>query len=249
MTNTAKLCLIVPCYNEEKRLDINVFESFFKSNSQIDFLFVNDGSFDQTQSILNKWTDNFPNIKNLKLDKNVGKAEAVRQGSIVAHQNNVYDYIGYLDADLATPLQEIELFSQAFAKNNKLFAVIGTRFKRLGVKIERKLSRHLLGRIFATFASFVLNLEVYDTQCGAKIFKRNLIPNIFARPFISYWIFDVEILFRIKQSEDFKQYQDGILELPLNSWADKKGSKLKLRDFLKAPIELWHIFITYRIKQ
>jgi dolichyl-phosphate beta-glucosyltransferase len=240
-----KTCIIIPCYNEEKRLDCQAFENYFLSHPNVFFLFVNDGSKDRTLTLLQAMTKKYSQVECLDLPQNGGKAQAVRAGVLEACKND-FDCIGYFDADLATPLEEIELLLQGFTSLRKFEVVLGSRLKRLGARIERKLSRHLLGRVFATFASLALELKVYDTQCGAKLFKKAVAQKIFALPFMSYWIFDVELLFRLKQTQEFQQNADCILEIPLNSWEDKVGSKLKPTDFLKAPWELIRMLFRYR---
>jgi glycosyltransferase involved in cell wall biosynthesis len=184
-------------------------------------------------------------IEVLNLTQNGGKAEAIRQGMLAIKDKNV-DCVGYWDADLATPLEEITRFLNELQNRPNYKLLIGSRWKHLGAQIERKTQRHFIGRIFATLASLILGLSVYDTQCGAKILRKELISDLFAKPFITYWIFDVELFFRLRNSMHFKNNADCILEIPLQKWQDKAGSKLKIWDFLKAPLELWKIFIYYK---
>jgi hypothetical protein len=125
--------------------------------------------------------------------------------------------------------------------------VIGSRVKLLGRKIERRALRHYVGRVYATCASLVLNLPIYDTQCGAKIFKNSQeLKIVFNKPFSAKWIFDVEILARFIMIERFrggKPLKDSVIEHPLEEWKDVSGSKIKAPDFLIAIIELFNIFL------
>lgn len=234
-----KNIIIVPCYNEEKRLQVEEFKSFIANNQHFVFLFVNDGSKDKTQIILNKLVENNPEqLLTIELLKNVGKAEAIRETIIYLSKNNIgFDYVGYLDADLSTPLSEMKrLFS--IAKEEQLLMVFGSRVKLLGNNITRSLKRHYLGRIFATLASKLIGLPIYDTQCGAKVFHSSIVNELFNNPFISKWIFDIELFIRYKKNFNL-QY---IREITLESWTEIGGSKIKLIDFIRIPIEFFRIW-------
>ncbi|WP_372656152.1 dolichyl-phosphate beta-glucosyltransferase [Halobacteriovorax sp.] len=237
------ICLIIPCFNEESRLDIHSFKEHAKNNSNHHFLFVNDGSSDGTLKILEEISRDSSNIDYLDLKDNGGKAEAVRLGFLHSLKLGTFSEVGFWDADLATPLSELPYFEQVL--NEKKYDIImGSRVLRLGGHIDRKWYRHVLGRLFATVASITLKLPVYDTQCGAKFFKTDLVEKLFSEKFVSYWIFDVELLFRYCKIE--KQASEKIYELPLNHWIDVEGSKLCTFDFLKAPLELRKIYKKYK---
>lgn len=213
-----KLCLIIPCYNEEKRLDIG---EFAKYATDISFVFIDDGSTDGTQKLLKS---NIPkNSFFLALDKNCGKAEAVRRGILYAKKEPSLikiEWFGFWDADLSTPLGEANKMLN-FAENFTSCpdAVFASRILRLGSSIKRSFFRHLAGRIFMTVADISLKLGAYDSQCGAKIFHRRAVDKAFSEPFLSKWIFDLEIIMRLK--ENCK-----IIEYPLEAWNEVGGSKL-----------------------
>jgi glycosyltransferase involved in cell wall biosynthesis len=236
--------IIVPCYNEEKRLDLASFRGFKSSPHTITFLFVNDGSTDQTLQVLQSLSASDPaKFAVLSLTQNQGKAEAVRQGllaAIVSHP----DYVGFWDADLATPLDAIAEFIALAESRPELEMIMGSRVKLLGRHIERRPSRHYLGRFFATAASAVLGLAVYDTQCGAKLFRASSAILFFQQPFCSRWIFDVEIIARLiqeRRGKEFPQPEQVIYEFPLMAWKDIPGSKLRYSDFVRAAWELLRI--------
>jgi dolichyl-phosphate beta-glucosyltransferase len=242
-----KICLVIPCYNEAERLDRISIEAFTEQNPFIFFLGVNDGSNDETIDIWMELSKNHPSkISVLNLLQNRGKAESVRLGLLHAVNWQQFDYIGYFDADLATPLEEVKWFLYFSGGLLQHSLIMGSRLARLGSKINRKIMRHYMGRIFATFISIILDLRVYDTQCGAKLIKAEIIPSIFEKPFISKWFFDVEILARIKKKIGKDNTVKQILEVPLRTWNDIHGSKLKLIDFFKAPYDLWRIWLTYK---
>ena len=229
--------IIIPCYNEANRLPVNNFIEFSINNHEIVFLFVNDGSSDNTIEVIDSLVKQSDRFLSLNLEKNGGKAEAVRQGMLYAANNFESEYIGFWDADLATPLDEILQFIEK-AQLNQFQMITGLRLMRLGAKVKRSKSRHYLGRFFATVASSVLDLPVFDTQCGAKLYQTNIVASLFKAPFITRWLFDVELLARYVQLFGKEEAMKNIYEYPIFQWEDVQGSRLKLKDFFKAPFEL-----------
>jgi hypothetical protein len=142
--------------------------------------------------------------------------------------------IGYWDADLATPLAEIDGMVARLAED-AVILVIGSRVRMLGQDIRRSALRHCIGRAFATVASLQLRLPVYDTQCGAKIFR--VTPAtiaVFSRPFRLRWCFDVELLARF----DALGLPGACVEHPVSRWTDVGASKLNARQALGVLREL-----------
>lgn len=244
-----EVIVIVPCYNEAERLPQQEFLKFTEECPGYNFLFVNDGSRDRTLEVLNSFAAKQPDrFQVLNLEKNGGKAEAVRRGFQHAMNSGV-PFLAFWDADLATPLEVLPEFVKAFDHQPKTEIVLGARVKLMGRDIQRKMIRHYLGRIFATFASWVLGLAIYDTQCGAKMFRvTDTLRNIFETPFCSRWIFDVEILARYLKKTGFSraEAETRVYEYPLHAWRDVAGSKVKSGDFLKAIGELSSIYLRYR---
>jgi hypothetical protein len=177
------------------------------------------------------------------LPHNVGKAGAVQRGILAALQTDP-ELVGYWDADLSTPLDAVQEFIDVLDTNPQVEIVMGARVKLLGRRINRYASRHYFGRAFATAASLALDLPVYDTQCGAKIFRANpSIRQAFSAPFRSKWIFDVEILARYIAATGRAAAGSRIYELPLRVWTDVPGSKVTARDALRA---FWDLAIIWR---
>ena len=243
--------IVVPCYNEEARFQSDTFLSYLKGHPDVRFVLVDDGSRDRTVAVLNALRERSQSeIDVLELRPNRGKAEAVRAGMNFAIQQHAPSYVGFWDADLATPLSAIDSFTALLDVTPTISAVIGCRVKLLGRSIERKVVRHYLGRIFATAASITLQLPVYDTQCGAKIFRvTNAFRNAIQDKFESRWIFDVELLARLIAFSGREAVRDSVYEFPLKSWADVDGSSVKPADFLRAVTELLSIYRQYRIRQ
>ncbi len=241
-----KICIIIPCYNEQNRLPVSQFIKGYE-NSNYYYLFVNDGSSDQTIEVLKNISNNRSDrISILDMKENKGKAEAVRQGVLSALLWQKFDIIGYLDADLATPIREVDKITKALDK--QILFAFGSRVQRVGVNINRKWYRHIMGRVFATFASKMLKMNVYDTQCGAKFFHIDIVKNIFATKFQSNWIFDLEIFFRISQELKNQDINSYAKEIPLDNWADINGSKIKLKHYIKVPFEMLKLYIFFRKK-
>jgi dolichyl-phosphate beta-glucosyltransferase len=258
--------IVVPCYNEERRLPSEVFLNYVKQQStcskSITFLLVNDGSTDNTLDVLKSLEMKYPSsFQVLNMEQNVGKAEAVRHGLIQAMINeppNSGGIVGYWDGDLATPLTSVDVFMNIFHKFSQIQMVFGSRVALLGRDIQRHASRHYLGRIFATLASLILELRIYDTQCGAKLFRStNDMKLALTQKFQSRWIFDVELIARLKvQRQHSINNEDGgdvylplsktIYESPLDSWRDISGSKLSFRSKTSALYGLFFIWKKYK---
>lgn len=237
------LCMIVvPCYNEAQRLPVDSFRAFVSGTTGIRFLFVNDGSTDGTLPILNLLRAEFPKaVHVLDRPRNQGKAEAVRCGMLRAISEHQAMYTGFCDADLATPLSELLRLLAVLIHAPTVEVVLGSRVRLLGRSVTRQTTRHYFGRIFATLASLTLNLPVYDTQCGAKLFRVTpTLSQILASPFHSRWTFDVELLARFLEIHcaDRSWAIRAIYEEPLQRWEDVAGSKLRLQDSFKALADL-----------
>lgn len=239
-----KTIVVVPCYNEAKRLREDDFLHYVEQNEDVAFLFANDGSRDNTLDVLQSLTARHERLLLFDIQPNGGKAEAVRRGMLYAVEHYDAQYVAFWDADLATPLNEIEPMVAWADKGYDV--VMGLRLMRLGAKVRRKPLRHYLGRCFATVASMMLDLPVYDTQCGAKLFRREVVETIFQEQFITRWLFDVELLARYKQRYGTENAKEKIYEFPLFQWQDVDGSQLKSRDFFKAPVELMKIRRKYK---
>jgi dolichyl-phosphate beta-glucosyltransferase len=238
--------IVVPSYNEELRLPVDQFQRFL-CESQVHLVFVDDGSRDNTldrlESIRKGHEDR---VFVLRSPANQGKAEAVRMGINFALQQDA-EYVGYWDADLATPLDAIQQFMTVFAERPDLDMVFGSRVKLLGRHVERRTGRHYLGRVFATVVSVMLRLPIYDTQCGAKIFRiRPETGGLTAEPFRTRWVFDVELLARyIRQQGSPNAAAQRIYEYPLLVWEDVGGSKVKPFDFFVALRDVMRIYWKY----
>jgi dolichyl-phosphate beta-glucosyltransferase len=238
-------CLVVPCYNEAARLDEDALAALVAGEIPCArLLMVDDGSRDETGVRLARLCQRAPpgRIELLALPRNRGKAEAVRQGLLRALADGA-PVVGYFDADLSTPVPEIRRLLEVLADGDAQ-AVIGARVSLLGSDIRRSMVRHYLGRVFATAASLLLQTQIYDTQCGAKLFRRS--PALAAaldEPFLSRWSFDVELLGRllVGTATVAPVDQQKVVEVPLRAWRDVPGSKLRFGAMAGALVELSRI--------
>ena len=130
--------IVVPCYNEEKRLERSAFAEYLSIHNDVGFCFVNDGSKDGTIEVIRKVREDFPcQVVILDLKNNRGKADAVRSGVFYVSELSFSPYIGFWDADLATPLEEIDGFLKILRSNKDLIVASGSRISRMGACIER----------------------------------------------------------------------------------------------------------------
>ncbi len=228
--------LTIPCYNEASRLDVSEVLRLLE-DPRVDALFVDDGSTDRTGEVLGEIAKDHPSrARVLGLSPNGGKGEAVRRGMLEALELGSR-VVGYLDADFATPPRELTRLLDAL-EDSDANVVLGARIARLGAVVERNPARHYLGRVFATAASTVLDLAVYDTQCGAKLFRDTpALREALAEPFRSRWAFDVELIGRLTAAREPLTKAD-FLEVPLGEWRDKRGSKLAGPAMLKAGVDV-----------
>lgn len=209
--------LVVPCYNEAKRLEFSQL-GLFDDSCRI--LFVNDGSTDATPELIAPHLGECVHL--LNLDRNTGKGEAVRRGMLHLPSLPGFDetqWVGYWDADLSTGFGELpHFFAYASTCESPVDAIWGTRVRMLGCQIRRRTVRHVAGRAFMSLISVALGVKSYDTQCGAKIFRKGLLEPAFSEPFVSRWIFDVELLLRL--------HGRTVIECPVREWHDVPGSKI-----------------------
>lgn len=238
--------IVIPCYNEARRLRKHQFELFLEQEKDIMLLFVDDGSRDSTATLLKEFTAKYPGrAELLTLDKNKGKAGAVRAGILYAAERFQPSLVGFFDADLSTPLPTIHEMTALFKTRPGTSMVFGSRVKRLGSHIERNWLRHVFGRIFASLVSYTLQIPVYDSQCGAKIFRKEVAEKIFSEPFLSRWIFDVEILGRYILLSGYQTTLKTVCELPLTVWVDDGDTRIRLRDLLRMLPELFTLWKKY----
>ncbi|HSJ12958.1 MAG TPA: glycosyltransferase [Longimicrobiales bacterium] len=234
--------IVVPCYNEALRLDVAGLEAFLERAPEVAFTLVDDGSTDHTWRLLGELAGRSPGVERLRLTRNAGKAEAVRRGVLHAIALGDAPLLGYWDADFSTPLATILDMSDELEAHPSLMLLMASRVQLLGRSIERRPVRHYAGRVIATLAAATLGLRVYDTQCGAKLLRAGAeVAACFEAPFITRWMFDVELIARIVRGRSQERAAERIREYPLPVWRDVAGSKISTRAGLRALLDLARI--------
>lgn len=242
-----KTGIIIPCYNEAKRLDQKAFLEFINANADYHLCFVNDGSKDNTMEVLTTMKNQAPNdITIIDVKKNMGKATAVRAGARYLYNRTEIANVGFMDADLSTDFKDFKDLVKTLKSNNKLSVVFGSRNSG-GTGIERNFLRGLFSNVIKAFILSILGLPIRDTQCGAKVFTKAIIPVVYGEEFSSRWLFDVEIFLRLKAYFGKQNVMSLIQEQPLMRWVHVDDSKLGLKDSLIIPARLLHIWSRYNL--
>lgn len=225
--------LVVPVYNEELRWR----SSYFKEIAALDkvkLLFVNDGSQDGTITLIKQISEEFLNVSYLDLENNSGKAEALRLGLLKLTSQPEIKLIGFLDADGAFATSDISRILKSIqsqdlsaeSSNNTWWWT--SRKKMQDNKINRKLSRHIIGRAIALIIQCGYSKLPYDTQSGFKIFQiSSEIISSLQIPFETSWFFEIELLIRMNNSPN---YVVNLIELVLDCWCEIPGSKIGFKN-------------------
>ncbi|RRJ94147.1 glycosyltransferase [Flavobacterium macacae] len=235
-----KIAIIIPCYNEEKRLQEKALLHLLE-HTTVDIFLANDGSKDNTLPIIEKFSAlNSERCFVFHYPQNQGKANTVFKSVNEVLAKNEYDFIGYFDADFSTPASEITRMTKELNKNEASF-IFGSRVLLLNSNIQRKYYRHIIGRVIVTFINLKFRLGIYDTQCGAKIFSKQTAAVAFNKEFSTSWLFDVEVFIRLRKENLLLLGQ----EFPLKEWKDIEGSKLGFKTSFKILKELYLLIKKY----
>lgn len=241
--------VVIPCYNEEERLLSKEFTDYIDKNSGYHLCFVNDGSKDRTLKVLKELQngrEDFITVYNC--DKNGGKAEAVRLGMLHMAKKEDLDYIGFLDADLSTDLADFDDLVKTI-ETSDFKIVSGSRINRMGANITKGSARKIISLTINFIIRKILKMDFKDTQCGAKIFHKDVINVSFSEKFVTQWIFDVEIFKRMSLYYGLKNAKVMLCEQPLKRWIHADGSKLSMKDSIKIVGQLGQIAWVYSGKK
>lgn len=245
--------IVVPCYNEALRWNKEYWSTMLEI-PDAHWIFVDDGSTDNTLELI-KMTSVTNNSEVLSLEKNVGKAEAVRAGLIKATENSPGGMVGFMDSDGAFSSEDLIRIlkaSQELCLNHRLFdSIWAARVALAGRNIRRSKTRHYVGRVISTLLSGVAKsqsknerLLPYDTQAGLKMFSvSSTLRQVLESPFRTRWFFELEILLRWS-GPNLSQPMMRIWEVPLNNWFEVPGSKINSREYFRIIREIIYV-MTY----
>lgn len=214
------LLLLIPAYNEEHRIDpvLRDYGTYFKTNytGRFQLVVVLNGCRDNTNGVVQKVAADFPFISMVEFKEPIGKGGALIEGLKLAP---LADVIGYVDADGATPPHA---FHDLVKHISEADCVIGSRWLPGAVlHVEQSSRRQFASRVFHFIVQSLFRMNIRDTQCGAKIMRRNAVETIHSKLRIADMAFDINLLYSLKKA-GFK-----ILEVP-TEWTDKIGSKVTL---------------------
>lgn len=224
-----KTCLVIPCYNEVQRFSLSDYAEYYNARPDVSFVFVDDGSTDGTPALLKPFASGRGGrVAVISHPHNAGKAEAVRTGVLHALKAGSFDCIGFMDADLATPFGEMDRLITCCTIIPTAAIVFASRVNRPGARITRSPLRRFCGMAFASAARLLLGISAHDTQCGAKLIQSAVAGDIFREPFMSRWLFDVELFLR---AAALPVAAPGMfVELPLAEWTEKGQSRIGTAD-------------------
>jgi dolichyl-phosphate beta-glucosyltransferase len=233
MPRTPDLSIVIPAYNEESRIAPTVRDIVVYCRTRaraFELIVVDDGSRDGTTGVGRCLSEEFPEVRLIRLPANHGKGYAVRSGVV----NAVGRIILFADADGATPISEIERLESAL--NGGADIAAGSRALRAaGVQVRAKVYRHLIGRTFHRLVEWLTDCGVKDTQCGFKLFKSGVAQELFSRMRMNGYSFDVEVLMMARRLG----YR--VAEVPVN-WTHMPGSKVRLTvDSFRMAADLFRI--------
>jgi glycosyltransferase involved in cell wall biosynthesis len=229
--------LVIPVFNEEKRLDLNYFLKIAEIKN-LEVLFVDDGSTDQTRQILNPLVRSKTNFHLLASNRNVGKSEAVRMGLNELIKDSKFYAVGFMDSDAAFGVDNltniIEIMEDSNLSNSTWWWT--SRRKSSDNVVERSRTRHVIGRVISQLLGVRFKGLPYDTQSGLKFFVANKeFESLLAVEFKTKWFFEIELLIRARS---ILQQLDLIVEVPVVSWREVSGSKLGVLNFVQIVKEI-----------
>ena len=239
--------IVIPCYNEADRLKFDLFYDFIRSHKDYVLCFVNDGSADGTLAQLHsfqKRAGGRVHVYNMKA--NAGKAEAVRQGMRYLLRKVDVRSVGFIDADLATGFRDYKRLVKRLEVTGKNM-VFGSRKIVDAQDIQRSAFREMASNVVGLLVRFIIGMPVKDTQCGAKVFSRTTADYLFSQPFMSRWLFDVELFVRMKKLFG-SIVMERVEEVALMAWEEVDGSKITLKDSMRFPLQLLEIGYEYKVK-
>ena len=230
-----KLSIVIPAHNEEHRLPVmlEAYAAFFSSqyHEDVELIVVPNFCDDDTVDVARKIGLRFPQITVLDDPGHVGKGGAVMLGAEMAQG----DLIGFVDADGATPP---EAFNDLVEKIGSAGCIIASRWMKGSlVSPEQSFLRQVASRSFNLMVRCLFGLRLTDTQCGAKVFRCEVMRDVMQNLGVTNWAFDVDMLFQVKRSGAT------VREIP-TVWRDRPGSKIQA---FKSPLGMTAALVRLRM--
>lgn len=230
-----KLSIVIPAYNEELRLgqSLELYLGYFTAHYGTDYeiIVVVNGSRDHTEQVARTFAEKHPQVRVIVEPQAVGKGGAVMMGFAAARG----DLIGFADADASTPPDAFDDLARHIGDAG---AIIASRwFPESRVYPPQPWKRRVASRIFNFFVRHLFKVKIRDTQCGAKVLKRQAVQDVLPRIGITRWAFDVDLLFKLRRAG----YR--IIEWP-TTWHDRGGSQLKMG---RASLEMFTAIVRLRL--
>jgi dolichyl-phosphate beta-glucosyltransferase len=232
---TNSLSIIIPLFNEEKRLNKSLIKiNKFIKNKNIEIILINDGSFDKSEKIIKKFINNKKKFSVINLKKNIGKGGALKTGVMKAKSK----WILTMDLDLSVPISQILTWHKKKYVTDKFLIYFGSRNHDESIT-RSKIYRRIFGKILSFFINFILNIKIQDTQCGFKLYKSNIGKLLFSKITRNGYEHDIEITMIARNKKIL------IKELPV-TWIHKEGSKVNiLIDSIKVFLSIIMLKIRY----
>jgi dolichyl-phosphate beta-glucosyltransferase len=228
------LSIVIPAYNEEGRLPKTLDRILeWLPEQRLKFkevIVVDDGSRDATAGVVDKYSKPPSPIRLLRNPGNRGKGYAVRHGMLDAEG----EWILYTDADLSSPIEELQKLSSAAAAQNAVIAIGSRAVDRSLVAVHQSAFREYSGRFFNLVMRTVTGLPFHDTQCGFKLYRADAAKEVFSRQEQDGFSFDVEDLVIAKKL--------GLraVEVPVR-WSNVEGTKVTMGQGIRSFTDLLQI--------
>ena len=231
---TRSISIIIPAYNEEKRLPTalrQVVEYLKRGNWPFaEILVVDDGSTDGTLQVAEQSRAEFPDLRVLRNPGNRGKGYAVRHGMLECRG----EWAMYSDADLSTPIEELETLWQAIERAGAQVAVGSRALDRRLIGVHQSFFRENVGKVFNLLMRLATGLPFHDTQCGFKLFEARAARDIFRRQLLDGLGFDVEVLF-IGRRLGYREIEVAV------PWNDVPGTKVSAVRGMLGFVDPWRV--------
>jgi dolichyl-phosphate beta-glucosyltransferase len=237
-TPVVDLTVVIPAYNEEQRLgaSIEAVRAYLdESGGSWELVIVDDGSTDQTATVVEAAVAQEPRIRLIRSPRNRGKGHAVRVGVLASVGTDVL----VSDADLSTPISELEELRRG---RGDAVVVIGSRSDLSKIAVHQSIVRETLGRFGNWIIRAVVLDGVNDTQCGFKLFDGASARGLFAATTVDGWAFDVEVLHLCRR------FGWPMAEVPVR-WAHAAGSKIRPSAYAQVLSDVARLRLTHRRTQ